>query len=33
MLNDLIKNISKTIIGNQERIKLTLAAIISEGSI
>ena len=33
MYNDIIKNISKTIIGNKEKIKLTLAAIISEGSI
>ena len=33
MYNEIIKNISKTIIGNEEKIKLTLAAIISEGSI
>ena len=33
MYNEIIKNISKTIIGNVEKIKLTLAAIISEGSI
>ena len=33
MYNEIIKNISKTIIGNIEKIKLTLAAIISEGSI
>ena len=33
MYNKIIKNISETIIGNEEKIKLTLAAIISEGSI
>jgi len=33
MYNEITKNISKTIIGNIEKIKLTLAAIISEGSI
>ena len=33
MYNEIIKNISETIIGNEEKIKLTLAAIISEGSI
>ena len=33
MYNEITKNISKTIIGNVEKIKLTLAAIISEGSI
>ena len=33
MYNEIINNISKTIIGNKEKIKLTLAAIISEGSI
>ena len=33
MYNEIIKNISKTIIGNVEKIKLALAAIISEGSI
>ena len=33
MFNNIIKNISKSIIGNEDRIKLTLAAIISEGSI
>ena len=33
MFNEIVKDISKTIIGNAEKIKLTLAAIISEGSI
>ena len=33
MFNNIIKNISKSIVGNEDRIKLTLAAIISEGSI
>lgn len=33
MFNEIIKDISKTIIGNAEKIKLTLAAIVSEGSI
>ena len=33
MLNKIIKNISRVIVGNNEKIKLTLAAIISEGSI
>ena len=33
MLNKIIENISKVIVGNNEKIKLTLAAIISEGSI
>ena len=33
MFENLIKNISKSIVGNEDRIKLTLAAIISEGSI
>tara|TARA_S200000501_G_scaffold22991_1_gene19966 strand:+ start:1014 stop:1895 length:882 start_codon:yes stop_codon:yes gene_type:complete len=33
MLNKIIKNISRVILGNNEKIKLTLAAIISEGSI
>ena len=33
MFNNIIKNISKSIVGNKDRIKLTLAAIISEGSI
>ena len=33
MFNNIIKNISKSIVGNEHRIKLTLAAIISEGSI
>ena len=33
MFNKIIENISKVIIGNKEKIKLTLAAIISEGSI
>ena len=33
MYSEIIKDISKTIIGNTEKIKLTLAAIISEGSI
>ena len=33
MFNKTIENISKVIIGNREKIKLTLAAIISEGSI
>ena len=33
MYNKIIKNISETIIGNEEKIKLTLASIISEGSI
>ena len=33
MFENIILNTSKTIVGNQEKIKLTLAAIISEGSI
>ena len=33
MFNNLIKNISKSIVGNVDKVKLTLAAIISEGSI
>ena len=33
MLNKIIENISRVIVGNNEKIKLTLAAIISEGSI
>ena len=33
MFENLIKNISNSIIGNHDRVKLTLAAIISEGSI
>jgi len=33
MFNEIVKDISKTIIGNAEKIKLTLAAIVSEGSI
>mgnify|MGYP001498277007 FL=1 len=33
MFNEIVKDISKTIIGNTEKIKLTLAAIVSEGSI
>ena len=33
MFNNIIKNISKSIVGNEHRIKLTLASIISEGSI
>ena len=33
MFNEIIQDISKIIIGNNEKIKLTLAAIISEGSI
>ena len=33
MFNKIIEDISKVIIGNKEKIKLTLAAIISEGSI
>ena len=33
MFETLINNISKSIIGNKEKIKLALAAIISEGSI
>ena len=33
MLNKIIENISRVILGNNEKIKLTLAAIISEGSI
>ena len=33
MFNEIIQNISKVIVGNNEKIKLTLAAIISEGSI
>ena len=33
MFENLISNISKTIVGNVDKIKLTLAAIISEGSI
>ena len=33
MFNNIIKNISKSIVGNEDRIKITLAAIISEGSI
>ena len=33
MFNKIIDDISKVIIGNKEKIKLTLAAIISEGSI
>ena len=33
MFNDIITDISKLIVGNDEKIKLTLAAIISEGSI
>ena len=33
MFNEIIQDISKVIIGNNEKIKLTLAAIISEGSI
>ena len=33
MFNKIIEDISKVIVGNEEKIKLTLAAIISEGSI
>ena len=33
MFNEIIQDISKVIVGNNEKIKLTLAAIISEGSI
>ena len=33
MLNKIIENISRVIVGNNKKIKLTLAAIISEGSI
>ena len=33
MFNEIIQDISKIIVGNNEKIKLTLAAIISEGSI
>ena len=33
MFNEIIQDISKVIIGNNEKIKLTLAAIVSEGSI
>ncbi len=33
MFEELIKNVSKSIVGNKDRIKLTIAAIISEGSI
>ena len=33
MFENLISNISKTVVGNVDKIKLTLAAIISEGSI
>ena len=33
MFENLIKNISKSIVGNVDKVKLTLAAIISEGSI
>ena len=33
MFETLINNISKTVVGNVDKIKLTLAAIISEGSI
>ena len=33
MFNGIIADISKLIVGNDEKIKLTLAAIISEGSI
>ncbi|MDC3000299.1 AAA family ATPase [Candidatus Pelagibacter sp.] len=33
MFENIISNTSKTIVGNREKIKLTLAAIISEGSI
>ena len=33
MFENMISNTSKTIVGNREKIKLTLAAIISEGSI
>ena len=33
MIETLINNISKSIVGNKEKIKLALAAIISEGSI
>ncbi len=33
MFENIISNTSKTIVGNVDKIKLTLAAIISEGSI
>jgi len=33
MFNGLIKEVSKSIIGNEDKIKLTLAAILSEGSV
>ena len=33
MFEQIVNKISKTVIGNNEKIKLTLAAIISEGSI
>ena len=33
MLNNLIKQVSKIVVGNENKIKLTLAAILSEGSV
>ena len=33
MFNNLIKQVSKIIVGNENKIKLTLAAILSEGSV
>ena len=33
MFDNLIKQVSKIIVGNKNKIKLTLAAILSEGSV
>ena len=33
MLNNLIKQVSKIVVGNENKIKLTLAAILSDGSV
>jgi MoxR-like ATPase len=33
MFDNLIKQVSKIIVGNENKIKLTLAAILSEGSV
>ena len=33
MFDKLIKEVSKVVVGNENKIKLTLAAILSEGSV